>query len=158
MKLKLILPVLFFLLLFPLTSWSQLLDNNVSPKKEISFARLYGTNEWKENIQYWVASYLYSSNSAVDFAEKFVPEAETALRNSFKDNPRVALLLAIDLISFMKQFGDDPRITKVGKLLRATRIDELPQILNILKGDMSIVGPRPEPKGRQVRETERNFN
>lgn len=37
----------------------------------------------------------------------------------------------------------DPRVTKVGKIIRATSIDELPQLLNILKGDMSIVGPRP---------------
>ncbi|TQQ83933.1 sugar transferase [Peptacetobacter hominis] len=39
---------------------------------------------------------------------------------------------------------DDPRITKTGKFIRKTRIDELPQLWNILKGDMSIIGPRPE--------------
>lgn len=40
---------------------------------------------------------------------------------------------------------DDPRVTKIGKFMRSTSIDELPQVLNILNGTMSLIGPRPDP-------------
>ena len=63
-----------------------------------------------------------------------VPDAESKLHELLDRNEMNGPVFKIK---------DDPRITRVGKFIRKTSIDELPQLFNILRGEMSIVGPRP---------------
>ena len=67
-----------------------------------------------------------------------VPHADEILEKYLKENPKAAKEYKIN-----KKLKDDPRITKVGKFIRKTSLDELPQLFNVLRGDMVMIGNRP---------------
>ncbi len=67
-----------------------------------------------------------------------VPNADDVLKQYLKENKEAA-----KEYKKMKKLKNDPRVTKIGKFLRKTSLDEVPQFINLLKGDMSLIGNRP---------------
>lgn len=98
------------------------------PKGKVFFKQLRVGKDGKE-------FYMYKFRSMASDAEERLKE-----------------LLALNEVSgAMFKMKDDPRVTKIGKFIRKTSVDELPQLFNVLKGEMSLVGPRP-PLPREVLE------
>lgn len=96
------------------------------PKAKIIFKQLRVGKNGKE-------FYMYKFRSMVSNAEELLDH----------------LLDQNEVSGAMFKMKDDPRVTKFGKFIRKTSIDELPQLFNVLRGDMSLVGPRP-PLNREV--------
>lgn len=98
------------------------------PKGKVFFKQLRVGKDGKE-------FYMYKFRSMASDAEERLKE-----------------LLALNEVSgAMFKMKDDPRVTKVGRFIRKTSLDELPQLFNVFRGDMSLVGPRP-PLPREVEE------
>ena len=102
----------------------------------------------------WIANIIAKDNGPVFYVQKrigkggkvftmykfrsMVVNADKKLKRYLLDNPE-----ANEEFKTYRKLKDDPRITKVGKFIRKTSLDEFPQFINVLKGDMSLVGPRP---------------
>lgn len=102
----------------------------------------------------WIANMIAKDNGPVFYVQKrigkdgktfkmykyrsMVVDADRKLKRYLLDNPE-----ANEEFLTYRKLKDDPRITPVGKFIRKTSLDEFPQFINVLKGDMSLVGPRP---------------
>lgn len=109
-------------------------------------------------IGIWIANIIAKDNGPVFYAHKRIGKNgkefkmykfRTMCTNAYdmvKDEESMKRYFTEEQIEEWKEnfkIDDDPRITKVGKFLRKTSLDEIPQVINILKGDLSIIGPRP---------------
>lgn len=87
-------------------------------------------------------SVLFSQKRVGQYGEEFnMYKFRSMVSNA--EELKVKLMAQNEMSGPMFKMKNDPRITKVGKFIRKTSIDELPQLLNVLRGEMSLVGPRP---------------
>ncbi len=75
-----------------------------------------------------------------------VPDADRRLEEYLKANPQAAAEWAA-----YQKLKNDPRVTPIGRFLRRTHLDEIPQLINVLKGEMALIGPRPVTEGELER-------
>jgi len=105
---------------------------------------------WPLFIVIWIAVKLDSPGPAVFVAKRVGENGKIFNMLKFRtmylnqDNFQPPVRSKEEICEIVHKMEDDPRVTRVGRILRKTSLDELPQLINVLKGEMSLVGPRPE--------------
>jgi len=105
---------------------------------------------WPLFVVTWIAIKLNSPGPAIFVAQRVGENGKIFNMLKFRtmyvnqENAQSPARSKEELCEIVHKVEDDPRVTRVGRFLRKTSLDELPQLLNVLKGEMSLVGPRPE--------------
>jgi exopolysaccharide biosynthesis polyprenyl glycosylphosphotransferase len=105
---------------------------------------------WPLFIAVWIAVKLDSPGPAIFIAKRVGENGKIFNMLKFRtmyinqENVQASAHSGDEVCEIGHKVKDDPRVTRVGRFLRRTSLDELPQLVNVLKGEMSLVGPRPE--------------